>query len=230
MLDRDRSAAHSSATAVQAGPQFHALADKMATLAREAPLTAMADRSCAEVLPAVLTAAFETLLRRAAALPAPLASETDQADELWFTAYQAAETALHAAELCRPADVSVPGRDADELVGGLGRVVEALLDQQDAVRAAACVHRAADTPRIAATTGYVLGRLHEEQRLAVVRARCATPWDVLRVAVPGQGGGGIGSTGAPGAAGEPALATASVAVPVGAAVSGGANVLKWTQQ
>src|SRR5260221_2378444 len=57
MLDRDRSAAHSSATAALVGPQFHALADKMATLAREVPLTPIADRSCAEVLPAVVTAA-----------------------------------------------------------------------------------------------------------------------------------------------------------------------------
>ena len=186
MLDRDRSAAHSSATAALVGPQFHALADKMATLAREVPLTPIADRSCAEVLPAVVTAAYENLLRRAAALPDPLSVEDQSADDQWFAVYQAAETALYAAELCRPAEVSVPGRDAADLVHGLTRVTEALRDQQDAVLAAACVHRAADTPRIAATTGYVLGRLHEEQRLAVLRSRCAAPLGELTAPVPAQ--------------------------------------------
>jgi hypothetical protein len=200
MLDRDRSAAHSSATAALVGPQFHALADKMATLAREVPLTPIADRSCAEVLPSVVTAAYENLLRRTSSLPAPLASEDPAADEQWLAAYEAAETALHAAELCRPAEVSVPGRAAEDLVDGLTRVSVALRDQHDAVLAAACVHRAADTPRIAATTGYVLGRLHEEQRLAVLRSRCAAPLETLAVpvsiAVPAQGPAGLSSAAA----------------------------------
>ena len=187
MLDRDRSAAHTSATAVQAGPRFHALADRMATLARDVPLTPAADLDGAEVLPGVLADAYEDLVRKTAALPEPLDSEADEADRQWFAAYQAAESARHTAELCRLADVSLPGRDPDDVLEGLVRISRALRDQHDAVRSAAYVHRAADTPRIAASTGYVLGRLHEEQRLAVLRARWSAPWDVVRTPYGARG-------------------------------------------
>ena len=186
MLDRDRSAAHSAATAALVGPAFHALADRMATLARDVPLTETAGHSCAEVLPEVVLTAYDGFVRRAAVLPEALQSETRDADELWLATFRAAETALHAAELCRPAGVAVPGREPAELVSALARAPDALRDQQDGVLAADCVHRAADTPRIAATTGYVLGRLHEEQRLAVLRARCAAPLEeFLEAAGPG---------------------------------------------
>jgi hypothetical protein len=127
------------------------------------------------VLPDLLTAPYEKLLRRAAALPGPLDCDSEAADEQWYETYKAAETALHTAELCLPVDISVGEREASSLVDDLRRVTDALRDQHDAVLAGACVHRAADTPRIAASTGYVLGRLHEEQRLAVLRARCAAP-------------------------------------------------------
>jgi len=79
------------------------------------------------------------------------------------------------AELCRPAGTLIAGDDPADLLARLTRIADALGEQRDAVLAAACVHRAADTPRIAATTGYVLGRLHEEQRLAVIRARSTAP-------------------------------------------------------
>jgi hypothetical protein len=193
MLDRERSSAHGAATTALVGPGFHALADKMATLARDVPLTPMADRSCAEVLPEIAGAAYEAWRRQAEQLPEPLTAEDMEGDARWLAAVGVTEAALHAVELCRPAGVvgagvgsGGPGVGGGSGIGGTGvaagldpaaviarltLVAGSLNEQRDAVLAAACVHRAADTPRIAASTGYVLGRLHEEQRLAVLRAR-----------------------------------------------------------
>jgi len=175
MLDRERSAAHSAATTALVGPGFHALADKMATLARDVPLTPDAERTCAEVLPEIATDAYDAYRRQCAHLPEPLTAEDTDGDTPWLAAVTTAETALHVTELCRPAGAVVAGHDPAELIARLTLVTGALSEQRDAVLAADCVHRAADTPRIAATTGYVLGRLHEEQRLAVLRARTSAP-------------------------------------------------------
>jgi hypothetical protein len=175
MLDRERSSAHALATAALVGPAFHALADKMATLARDVPLTPAAERPCRQVLPELAEQVYEEFRRRARELPAPLAAEDADGDAAWLAAEDAGRTALHTAELCRPAGTLIAGDDPADLVARLTRLAEALGEQRDAVLAAACVHRAADTPRIAATTGYVLGRLHEEQRLAVIRARSTAP-------------------------------------------------------
>jgi hypothetical protein len=175
MLDRERSAAHSAATAALVGPAFHALADRMATLARDVPLTPAAERPCADVLPEIAGAAYERWHRHAGQLPEPLLAEDAEGDARWLAAVTVTETALHATELCRPAGAVVGGQDPAALITRFTLVAGALTEQRDAVLAAECVHRAADTPRIAATTGYVLGRLHEEQRLAVLRARSSAP-------------------------------------------------------
>jgi hypothetical protein len=178
MLDRERSAAHGLATAALVGPAFHALADRMATLARDVPLTPAAERACGEVLPALAESAYQRFTERIEQLPEPLAAEDPAGDAAWLAAEDAAESALHTTELCHPAGVLVAGGDPADLLSLLNEVTEALAEQHDAVLAAECVHRAADTPRIAATTGYVLGRLHEEQRLAVLRARSTAPLPV----------------------------------------------------
>jgi len=175
MLDRERTSAHGLATAALVGPAFHALADRMATLARDVPLTPAADRPCRQVLPELAEQAHEEFLRRARDLPEPLAAEDAEGDAAWLAAGDAGQAALHTAELCRPAGTLIAGDDPADLLARLTRIADALGEQRDAVLAAACVHRAADTPRIAATTGYVLGRLHEEQRLAVIRARSTAP-------------------------------------------------------
>ncbi|MBS2533933.1 CHAD domain-containing protein [Catenulispora sp. NF23] len=178
MLDRERSAAHSHATAALVGPAFHALADRMATLARDVPLTPAAERPARAVLPELAQSAYEEFARRIEDLPEPLAAEDADGDAAWLAAEDAALAALHIAELCRPAAALIAGETPADLLARLTALVEALAGQRDAVLAAACVHRAADTPRIAATTGYVLGRLHEEQRLAVLRARSTAPLPV----------------------------------------------------
>lgn len=175
MLDRERSAAHGQATAALVGPAFHALADRMATLARDVPLTPAADRPCRQVLPEMAEGACEEFASRARELPEPLAAEDAAGDAAWLAAEDAVQAALHTVELCRPAGTLIAGEDPADLLDRLAATAEALAEQRDAVLAAACVHRAADTPRIAATTGYVLGRLHEEQRLAVIRARSTAP-------------------------------------------------------
>ncbi|GAA1998276.1 CHAD domain-containing protein [Catenulispora subtropica] len=171
MLDRERSAAHGAATAALVGPGFHALADRMATLARDVPLTPAAERACEDVLPEIAGAAYDAWHRLAEHLPEPLTAEDAEGDARWLAAVGAAEAALHTTELCRPAGAVIGGHDPAALITRLTLAAGALSEQRDAVLAADCVHRAADTPRIAATTGYVLGRLHEEQRLAVLRAR-----------------------------------------------------------
>ena len=194
MLDRDRSAAHSSATAVLVGPGFHALADRMATLAREVPLTPAAAESCGDVLPYLLTAAYEDLAGRAATLPDPLSSEDEAADDQWLAAARAAEAALHAAELCRPAEVSLAGRSAEDLVGLLARIAEALRDQRGqcpgrgdrAPRRRHAAHRRHDRVRAgAAARGAAAGRGAGPLGRAAGRA------DAGR-AGPGQAGPGRG--------------------------------------
>ena len=193
MLDRERSAAHATATSALVGPGFHALADKMATLARDVPLTPAAERPCAEVLPGIVGAAYDTWRRRFEQLPAPLTAEEGDGDTHWLAAVGTTEAALHTTELCRPAGVVLDGQDPAALIAGLTLVSGSLGEQRDAVLAAECVHRAADTPRIAATTGYVLGRLHEEQRLAVLRARSTAVSDgSLDAATPVRAAGTAG--------------------------------------
>jgi hypothetical protein len=142
------------------------------------PLTPAADRPCRLVLPELAEQAHEEFARRAGDLPEPLAAEDAEGDAAWLAAGEAGQAALHTAELCRPAGTLIAGDDPADVLARLARSADALGEQRDAVLAAACVHRAADTPRIAATTGYVLGRLHEEQRLAVIRARSTAPLPV----------------------------------------------------
>ena len=194
ILDRDRTTAHGASTAALVAPSFHALADRMATLARDVPLTALADLPCVQVLPALIAEPYRRLLSAVSGLPDPLAADDPGVDDQWLDALLAAEAALHAAEMGRPVGLAVLGHTSSELVVSLEVVTAALRDQQDAVLAATCVHRAADTPRIAAATGYALGRLHAEQRMAVLRSRCAAPWDEL-------GQRNTGASGIPGPSG-----------------------------
>jgi hypothetical protein len=55
------------------------------------------------------------------------------------------------------------------------RITEDLGTQQDATVASAVLLRAARTPRIAAPTGFVLGRLLGDARAGILRARLAFP-------------------------------------------------------
>src|SRR6185312_9301810 len=116
-------------------PAFHALADRMATLARDVPLTAAADRSCRQVLPALMDAAHEEFARRVEDLPEPLASEDAEGDAAWLAADEAGQAALHTAELCRPAGILAAGGDPADLSARLTPAAEALGEQRDAVLA-----------------------------------------------------------------------------------------------
>ena len=166
MLSRDYAAAHDATLAMLAGPAFHALADRVA-LAPQA--VAIADgplAECAErVLPPLVRAEFEQVARRFATV------DPQGADEPWHRLRISAKRARYAAEVCVP----VIGIPAEAFAAQLGRITEELGGQQDAAVAGEVVLRAAQSPRIATSTGFVLGRLLGESRAEIARSRRAFP-------------------------------------------------------
>src|SRR5262249_28223858 len=120
---------------------------------------------------------FETVERRVAALPDPRkqsaqsALADDATDELWHRLRIAAKRCRYAAEVCVP----VAGQPAADLAEAMTVITEELGTQQDATVASTVLLRAARTPRIAAPTGFVLGRLLGEARAGILRSRLAFP-------------------------------------------------------
>ncbi|MFJ2959454.1 CHAD domain-containing protein [Streptomyces sp. NPDC087270] len=173
-----RTRAHSATLQAMGSARFHALADSIAVLASEVPLTARAGRPAAAVLPPLAEQAHSRLaeaagtlpLRRAAhpynaeAVQAALGAEltADLQDAPWHQVRILLRLSRYAAE--------VPG------AGGHGdpRLAEAALVLQrhhEAAESAAAVSAAARTPRIAPATAYALGVLHADQRHEVEAAR-----------------------------------------------------------
>jgi CHAD domain-containing protein len=177
MLQREYATAHEVTLAALAGPKFHALADRLAL----APQTLPAGDGAAEPADAVLyplvVQSFAQVERRVAALPDPRkqnarsAFADDATDELWHRLRIAAKRARYAAEVCVP----VAGQPATDFAVCMERITEDLGTQQDATVASAVLLRAARTPRIAAPTGFVLGRLLGDARAGILRARLAFP-------------------------------------------------------
>lgn len=166
MLGRDYAAAHDATLATLAGPAFHALADRIA-LAPQTVLSAEGalGRPAEQVLPPLVRAEFAQVARRAAA--ADPAGE----DEPWHRLRISAKRARYAAEVCVP----VIGIQAEAFAAQLTRLTEELGTQQDAAVAGEVVLRAAQSPRIATSTGFVLGRLLGECRAEIARSRRAFP-------------------------------------------------------
>jgi hypothetical protein len=71
--------------------------------------------------------------------------------------------------------VPVIGIPAEAFAAQLTRVTEELGMQQDAAVAGEVVLRAAQSPRIATSTGFVLGRLLGECRAEIARSRRSFP-------------------------------------------------------
>jgi len=186
MLHRDYAIAHETTLAALAGPKFHALADRLALAPETLPGLPVADAPATEAMYPLVVRSFELVQRRVAALPDPRkqsaksALADDATDELWHRLRIAAKRCRYAAEVCVP----VAGPPATELAEAMTVITEELGIQQDAAVASAVLLRAARTPRIAAPTGFVLGRLLGDARAGILRSRLAFPGQWTRAADP----------------------------------------------
>ncbi|MFE1247182.1 CHAD domain-containing protein [Streptomyces sp. NPDC058766] len=185
LLDRQltlaRTRAHSTALQALGSSRFHAVADRVAVLASEVPLTATA--TATDLRP--LAAAAEDRLRdavtalplitagnpyNAAALIHGLAPDTapHPQDAPWHQVRLLLRLHRYAREAVRGEGTGETAADPRLRAAGL-----ALNRHRDASEAAAAAAQAARTPRIAPATAYALGVLHADQRHEVEAARFA---------------------------------------------------------
>jgi CHAD domain-containing protein len=197
LVHREYAAAHEATLAALAGPKFHALADRFALAPQALPFAAGAnpDAPASKVLYPLVAQSFTNVERRAGKLPdvrehdpkdaksaLKAAGGDEETDEMWHRLRIAAKRCRYAAEVCIPA----AGADAAAFARQMTEVTEQLGTQQDAIVASALLLRAARTPRIAAPTGFVLGRLLGDCRVEVLRSRLAFPALWAEVAEPGH--------------------------------------------
>ncbi|MFI7011616.1 CHAD domain-containing protein [Streptomyces sp. NPDC050145] len=163
LLDRQltlaRTRAHSTALQALGSSRFHAVADSVAVLASEVPLSgadAPLDRFAAEA-EARLTEAVAGLGGRP-----PYSQYDSGSDTPWHHVRLLLRLHRYALEV-------VPGPPADAV--RLSSAAHALNAHRDAAEAAAAASQAARTPRIAPPTAYALGVLHADQRHQVEAAR-----------------------------------------------------------
>ena len=181
LLDRQltlaRTRAHSTALQALGSSRFHAVADKVAVLASEVPLTPTATTTDLRPLAG---AARERLTDAIAALPLLTAGHPYNAEALihglsadpsphpqdgpWHQVRLLLRLHRYAREVL---DAQTPV-DVRLLAAG-----QALNRHRDASEAAAAAAQAARTPRIAPATAYALGVLHADQRHEVEAARFA---------------------------------------------------------
>ncbi|MFH8800277.1 CHAD domain-containing protein [Streptomyces sp. NPDC017936] len=182
LLDRQltlaRTRAHSTALQALGSSRFHAVADKVAVLASEVPLTPAAAGTDLRPLAA---AALDRLTDAVAALPLVTAGHPYNAEALvhglspdpaphpqdapWHQVRLLLRLHRYALEVLHGGDVPP---DVRLLSAG-----QALDRHRDASEAAAAAAHAARTPRIAPATAYALGVLHADQRHEVEAARYA---------------------------------------------------------
>ncbi|MFC8367465.1 MULTISPECIES: CHAD domain-containing protein [unclassified Streptomyces] len=179
LLDRQltlaRTRAHSTALQALGSSRFHAIADKVAVLASEVPLSPAA--AGADLRP-LADAARERLADAVAALPLLTAGSPYNAEALIHglspdPAPHPQDAPWHQVRLLLrlhryALEVLHAGPDPALLAAG-----EALDRHRDASEAAAAAAQAARTPRIAPATAYALGVLHADQRHEVEAARYA---------------------------------------------------------
>ena len=187
MLHRDYALAHEATLAALAGPRFHALADQLAIAPETIPAKPETRSPAPEMLYPLVADSFAVVERRVAALPDPRKQNAkellndDPADEKWHRLRIAAKRCRYAAEVCAP----VAGQPAAELADAMAVITEELGAQQDASVVSDVLLRAAQTPRIAAPTGFVLGRLLGEARAGILRSRLNFPVLWRQAADPG---------------------------------------------
>ncbi|MGD6753471.1 CHAD domain-containing protein [Streptomyces sp. BH105] len=166
-----RTRAHSTALQALGSARFHAVADNVAVLASDVPLTT-ADTELEK-----LAAEAESRLTEAAtALHDAGHPYNADADASWHHVRLLLRLHRYAREV-------VPGTPRDVR---LLDAADALNAHRDAAEAAAAAAHAARTPRIAPTTAYALGVLHADQRHEVAAARIAfgQAWQRQAVGTP----------------------------------------------
>ncbi|MFC8350866.1 CHAD domain-containing protein [Streptomyces sp. NPDC057280] len=194
LLDRQltlaRTRAHSTALQALGSSRFHAVADNIAVLASEVPLSATAQ---ATPLHPLAAAAEDRLKDAVTALPLVTAGHPYNAEALihglspdpsphpqdapWHQVRLLLRLHRYAREVLQDAEIV----DVRLLAAG-----EALDRHRDASEAAAAAAQAARTPRIAPATAYALGVLHADQRHEVEAARFAfqQAWQKETVSTP----------------------------------------------
>ncbi|MEV5800682.1 CHAD domain-containing protein [Streptomyces collinus] len=174
-----RTRAHSTALQALGSSRFHAVADKVALLASEVPLTPTAPATRLRPLAA---AAEERLTDSVAALPLLTAGHPYNAEALVHglspdPAPHPQDAPWHQVRLLlrlhRYAREVLAGGGAPADVAGLPAAGLALNQHRDASEAASAAAQAARTPRITPATAYALGVLHADQRHEVEAARFA---------------------------------------------------------
>ncbi len=165
-----RTRAHSAALQALGSSRFHAVADAVAVLASEVPLTATADRPAPDALLPLAEQAHRRLAEAVAALPLARAGQAYNADALAAGSRQDApwHQVRLLARLSRYAQEVTDPDDTDPRLAEAGRALER---HRDAAEAAAAAAAAARTPRIAPATAYALGVLHADQRHEAEAAR-----------------------------------------------------------
>ncbi|MET8449961.1 CHAD domain-containing protein [Streptomyces sp. NPDC005209] len=186
-----RTRAHSTALQALGSSRFHAVADKVAVLASEVPLTPAAPTT--DLRPHA-AAAQERLTDAIATLPLVTAGHPYNAEALIHglspdPAPHPQDGPWHQVRLLLRLH-----RYAREVLYGSGAPVDvrllaagqALNRHRDASEAAAAAAQAARTPRIAPATAYALGVLHADQRHEVEAARFAfqQSWQKQTVSAP----------------------------------------------
>ncbi|WP_327656073.1 CHAD domain-containing protein [Streptomyces sp. NBC_00483] len=175
LLDRQltlaRTRAHSTALQALGSARFHAVADNVAVLASDVPLTT-ADTG----LEKLAAEADSRLAEAAATLHHTSHPYSPDADAAWHHVRLLLRLHRYAREVVSSTPVDVRLLDA----------AEALNAHRDAAEAAAAAAHAARTPRIAPTTAYALGVLHADQRHEVAAARLAfgQAWQRQTVGTP----------------------------------------------
>ncbi len=175
-----RTRAHSAALQALGSSRFHAVADNVAVLASEVPLTPTATTTPTDLRP-LATAAHDRLRDAVAALPLLTAGHPYNAEALvhglsldaaphpqdapWHHVRLLLRLRRYAHEVLEGDEARV---DVQMLTAGT-----ALNRHRDASEAAAAAAAAARTPRIAPATAYALGVLHADQRHEVEAARFA---------------------------------------------------------
>ncbi|MDX2544823.1 CHAD domain-containing protein [Streptomyces sp. WI04-05B] len=175
-----RTRAHSAALQALGSSRFHAVADNVAVLASEVPLTPAASTTPTDLRP-LAAAAHERLCDAATALPLLTAGHPYNAEALvhglsfdpaphpqdapWHHVRLLLRLRRYAHEVLEGAEARA---DVRMLTAGT-----ALNRHRDASEAAAAAAAAARTPRIAPATAYALGVLHADQRHEVEAARFA---------------------------------------------------------
>ncbi|WP_327245173.1 CHAD domain-containing protein [Streptomyces sp. NBC_01320] len=157
-----RTRAHSAALQALGSSRFHAVADAVALLASEVPLSATATAPAAEMLHGPADRAEQRLLGAVAALPSDETVEpyNEAHDAPWHQARLLLRLHRYAHEVVRGAP--------DPVLAASGHALDL---HRDAAEAAAAAASAARTPRIAPATAYALGVLHADQRHEVEAAR-----------------------------------------------------------